>query len=123
MSLFPVDELEALLIAHARAGESMSYGQVFAHFGMPFQRYQVGHLCAALDEVDRLQRGKNRPELAVLVVRANDRLPGQGWWLSKHPAQREWTGAFVGPEAEQYVAQITRRVFDWWRDKDADGNM
>lgn len=117
MSLFPIDELEAMLIAAARAGESLSYGQVFNGFGLPFQRFQVGHLCAALDEVDRLQRGRDRPELAVLVVRAGDGLPGQGWWLSKHPAQGEWHGAFVGPEAAAYVAKNQRRAFDWWSGK------
>ncbi|QMW21733.1 ribose-phosphate pyrophosphokinase [Sandaracinobacteroides saxicola] len=116
-----MDELEAYLIAAAKVRESVTYGEVFAAFGLPFQRFQVGALCAALDSVDQVQRGKDRPELAVLVVRGSDRLPGQGWWLSKHPAQAEWTGPFVGPAAAAYVRDIQRRTFDWWETADADG--
>lgn len=112
MALFPIDELEALLILKAQAGRSISYGEVFAWFDMPFQRFQVGQLCAALDEVDRLQRGRDRPELAVLVVRQSDGIPGQGWWLSKN--QQDWQGAFEGPEAARFVRGIQQQTFAWW---------
>ncbi len=112
MALFPIDELEALLILRAKAGKSISYGEVFQWFDLPFQRFQVGQLCAALDEVDRLQRGRGRPELAVLVVRQSDGLPGQGWWLSKN--QETWQGLFVGQEAAAFVRQVQQRAFGWW---------
>lgn len=121
--MFALDQLEAMLEAAARAGEPMTYAQVMRGYGLPFERWRVRHLCAALDAVDELQRGKNRPELAVLVVRGADGLPGQGWWLSKHPASREWTGEFTGPEAEAYVRRIQRAVFNWWRKPDADGHV
>lgn len=114
MSLFPVDELEALLILRAKSGQAISYGAVFEWFGLPFQRFQVGQLCAALTEVDRLQRGAGRPELAVLVVRQSDGIPGQGWWVEKN--QAEWAGPIVGPEAAAFVAGIQRRTFDFWRE-------
>lgn len=115
MALFPVDELEAWLIACAKAGESVTYGEAFLRFGLPFQRFQVGHLCAALDEVDRLQRGRGRPELAVLVVRASDRIPGQGWWLSK--SHDPWEGPFEGPEARRFVEAHQARAFAYWGEK------
>lgn len=115
MALFPIDELEALLILRAKAGRSISYGEVFQWFALPFQRFQVGQLCAALDAVDRLQRGRGRPELAVLVVRQSDGLPGQGWWLSK--SQRVWQGLFVGPEAAAFVRQTQARAFGWWESR------
>ncbi len=121
--MFDLDHLEAMLVGAARASEPLTYAQVMRGFGMGFERWRVRHLCAALDAVDELQRGKDRPELAVLVVRGSDGLPGQGWWLSKHPAQREWTGAFTGPEAELYVSRIQRELFDWWRNRDADGKL
>jgi hypothetical protein len=114
MALFPVDELEALLILKAKAGTAISYGEVFAWFGYPFQRFQVGQLCAALDEVDRRQRGASLPELAVLVVRASDGIPGQGWWLSKN--QEDWTGPIVGPEAAAFVRAIQKRAFTHWQE-------
>ena len=116
MALFPTDELEALLILKARNGQAISYGDVFQWFGHPFQRFQVGQLCAALEAVDSLQRGRSRPELASLVVRASDGLPGQGWWLSKsHDA---WNGLFVGPEAAAFVRKHQQRAFAYWQDDD-----
>jgi hypothetical protein len=112
MALFPVDELEALLCLKAANGEAVSYGDVFGWFGHRFQRFQVGQLCAALEEVDARQRGLGRPELASLVVRASDGLPGQGWWLSK--GHDPWDGLFVGPEAAAFVKRHQKRCFDYW---------
>jgi hypothetical protein len=114
MALFPIDELEALLILKARNAAAISYGEVFGWFGHRFQRWQVGQLCAALEEVDSRQRGAGRPELASLVVRASDGLPGQGWWLSK--GHDPWDGLFTGPEAAAFVRRHQRRCFDYWRD-------
>lgn len=112
MALFPVDELEALLILKAKGGSAISYGAVFAWFGHPFQRFRVGQLCAALEEVDSLQRGRGAPELASLVVRQSDGLPGQGWWLSK--SHDPWEGPFTGPEAAAFVRVHQQRCFDHW---------
>ena len=114
MALFPADELEALLILKARNGESISYGDVFRWFGLPFVRFQVGQLCAALEEVDSRQRALDRPVLASLVVRQSDGLPGQGWWLSK--AHDAWEGPFTGPEAARFVKRHQQRCFDHWQD-------
>lgn len=112
MALFPIDELEALLILRARNESDISYGDVFAWFGLPFQRFQVGQLSAALGEVDSLQRGRGRPELAVLVVRQSDRIPGQGWWSSKN--NEEWNGPIAGPAARQFVEKLKRRAYTYW---------
>lgn len=112
MSLFPVDELEALLILRAKAQEAISYGEVFRWFGMPFVRFQVGQLSAALGEVDARQRAQGNPDLAVLVVRQSDGIPGQGWWLSL-PGGR-WTGPFEGPKAKRFVESEQQKIFDYW---------
>ena len=114
MALFPADELEALLILKARNGESISYGDVFRWFGLPFVRFQVGQLCAALEEVDSRQRAQDRPVLASLVVRQSDGLPGQGWWLSKD--HDGWEGPFTGPRAARFVKRHQKRCFDHWQD-------
>ncbi|WP_374386438.1 hypothetical protein [Sandaracinobacter sp.] len=114
MALFPADELEALLILKARNGESISYGDVFRWFGLPFVRFQVGQLCAALEEVDSRQRAQDRPVLASLVVRQSDGLPGQGWWLSKD--HDGWEGPFTGPRAARFVKRHQQRCFDHWQD-------
>ena len=114
MALFPADELEALLMLKARNGESISYGDVFRWFGLPFVRFQVGQLCAALEEVDSRQRAQDRPVLASLVVRQSDGLPGQGWWLSKD--HDGWEGPFTGPRAARFVKRHQKRCFDHWQD-------
>ncbi len=116
MPLFPIDELEALLILKAKGGEAISYGEVFGWFGIPFQRFQVGQLSAALAEVDSRQRAQGRPSLAPLVVRQSDGLPGQGWWLSLEPG--EWQGLFVGPDAAAFVKLHQQRCFDFWEERD-----
>lgn len=115
MALFPVDELEALLILKARNAEAISYGDTFRWFGHRFQRFQVGQLSAALAEVDSRQRAQDRPSLAPLVVRQSDGIPGQGWWLSL--GQDEWSGLFAGPEAAKFVKCRQQRAFDYWADK------
>jgi hypothetical protein len=38
-------------------------------------------VCKTLAEVDRLCALDGQPDLAVLLVRESDRLPGQGWWV------------------------------------------
>ncbi len=108
-----MDELQALLVLKAANGQPISYGEVFAWFGYPFQRFQVGQLCAALSEIDSRQRALGQPELASLVVRRSDGLPGQGWWLAL--PEGAWTGAFTGPRAAAFVRRCQRQAFDFWQ--------
>lgn len=112
MALFQPDELAALLIVRAKAAHAITYGEVFQWFGLPFQRFQVGQLSAALALVDAGERAQGRPELAVLVVRQSDGLPGQGWWLAL--AKGQWSGPFEGPRAAAFVRQVQQRTFDYW---------
>ena len=102
---FDVDEVEALLIAAARAGETLTYSDALAALGHRFTRPLMRQLCVALDG-----RGAGRPELAVLVVRQSDGLPGQGWWLG----ERGYTGPWQGIEAMAHVAMLQRRAFTAW---------
>ena len=39
-------------------------------------------LCKTLGAVDEEAAARGEPELAVLVVRQSDGLPGQGWWVA-----------------------------------------
>ena len=43
---------------------------------------RCGQLCKTLGAVDEEAAARGEPELAVLVVRQSDGLPGQGWWVS-----------------------------------------
>src|ERR687897_3069035 len=87
-----IDKLEALLIGAARAQRSMTYAEVLAHFGIRIAPRRVFALCRDLGAVCERNRGRGEPELAVLVVRKADRLPGEGFF---HSLWRD--GAYDGP--------------------------
>lgn len=108
--LFDVEQIEAMLQASARAGEAMSYAEVLMAVGYRFTRPKMRALCKVLDEVDRSAAARGEPELAVLVVRESDRLPGQGWWVGRP----DYDGAWTGPQARAFVAEVQQRAFDHW---------
>jgi len=109
-----VVRVRALLIAAARAGESVSYSQLLAELGHRFTRPKMRALCRTLDAIDRAGAEAGEPELAVLVVRESDRLPGQGWWVGAAQS-RDHRGAWTGPEAEAFVRGIQQRTFEYWK--------
>ena len=108
------DHVEALLQASARAGEAMTYAQTLEALGDRFSRPRMRQLCKTLDEVDARGRGRGEPELAVLVVRASDGLPGQGWWIGR----TDYKGKWEGPEASRFVRAVQQRAFAFWRTRD-----
>jgi hypothetical protein len=108
--LVNTDGLEALLIAAARARRSLTYAEVLAHFGIRITPRRVFALCRDLGEVGARNRARGEPELAVLVVRKADRLPGEGFF---HSLWRDgvYDGPATGPAAAAFVRAETERVF------------
>jgi hypothetical protein len=107
-------EVRAHLIGTAAAGEPITYSELLAHLGHRFTRPKMRALCKVLAFVDEEAADRGEPELAVLVVRQSDGLPGQGWWLagaSSHDYQGEWDG----PKARALIDRLQRRAFDYWR--------
>jgi len=115
-SIADADRVRALLIAAAKRGEAVSYSQLLADLGHRFTRPKMRAVCKTLDAIDMRASAAGEPELAVLVVRESDRLPGQGWWVGA-AASRRYEGAWTGPEAEAFVRGIQQRVFDFWRNR------
>ncbi|WP_327458660.1 ribose-phosphate pyrophosphokinase [Sphingomonas sp.] len=114
--MFDVSEVRALLIAAAREGRAVSYVEGLAAFGHRFTRPKMRAFCKALDAVDQAGAAAGEPELAVLVVRESDGLPGQGWWVGsslRYGHEGDWTG----PEAKALVRELQGRAFDYWRDE------
>ena len=70
-------------------------------------------LCVALGEIDRRAAKRGEPELAVLVVRASDKIPGAGWWTEKDT--RAYKGPWEGPKAEKYIRDIQAKTFAYWQ--------
>jgi hypothetical protein len=112
-SLVDIDRLEALLIEAARARRSLTYAEVLAHFGIRITPRRVFALCRDLGAVCERNLARGEPELAVLVVRKADRLPGEGFF---HSLWRD--GAYDGPAtgavATAFIRGETERVFAHW---------
>jgi hypothetical protein len=109
-------EVRAILVASAQAGQAISYSEVLALLGHHFTRPKMRALCAVLGTVDDEAEARGEPELAVLVVRQSDGLPGQGWWIAG--AKRHGhTGLWEGPKAAKLIRKLHRQAFDFWADR------
>ena len=108
-------EVRAHLVAAAKAGVALSYGEILEHLGYRFSRPKMRQLCVLLGEIDRAAELRGEPELAVLVVRASDRIPGQGWWVAGGGRSRGYEGLWEGPEAARFIRSVQQETFDYWR--------
>jgi hypothetical protein len=111
-------EVRAHLIAAAGAGTSLSYSELLGQLGFAFSRPKMRALCSVLGTVDDLAEAAGEPELAVLVVRASDRLPGQGWWVAGGAERHGHSGDWDGPAARRLVEQLQRQAFAYWSGRD-----
>jgi hypothetical protein len=111
-----VAAVRAILLRAAKAGRATSYAQLLDALGHRFTRPKMRALCKTLDAVDNQAIAAGEPELAVLVVRESDRLPGQGWWVGK-VQQMGYEGLWTGEAAMKFVRRQQKRVFDHWQGK------
>lgn len=110
-AIFDVDLIQRLLQEAAAEGRSVSYSEMLLNLGYRFTRPKMRALCTVLDEIDRRAAAAKEPELAVLVVREGDRLPGQGWWTGRQDYQGQW----VGPEAQAFIDKVQKKAFTYWK--------
>ena len=106
-------EVRAILIASAKAAEAISYSEVLGLLGHHFTRPKMRALCKVLAFVDDEAEERGEPELAVLVVRQSDGLPGQGWWVGG-AKKHGFTGQWEGPTAAKLIRKLQRRAFEFW---------
>jgi hypothetical protein len=106
--------VRALLVAAAREARAVSYSELLGELGHRFTRPKMRAVCKTLDVVDMAAAAAGEPELAVLVVRESDRLPGQGWWTAI-TAKRNYAGPWTGAEAAAFVRSIQEAAFKYWR--------
>ncbi|MEO6198492.1 MAG: ribose-phosphate pyrophosphokinase [Sphingomicrobium sp.] len=107
------NEVRAILIASARAGQAITYSEVLGLLGHQFSRPKMRALCAVLAHVDEDSETRGEPELAVLVVRQSDGLPGEGWWVGGAKAHR-FEGSWQGPEATALIGKLHCMAFAHW---------
>jgi len=113
-SIADVDRVRALLIAAAREGRAVSYSELLGALGHRFTRPKMRAVCKTLDAIDTAAAAAGEPELAVLVVREGDRLPGQGWWTGAEQ-RRGYSGPWTGPDAVAFVTSIQENAFRYWQ--------
>jgi hypothetical protein len=117
-SLADPAEVRAHLIAAASAGSAISYSELLAQLGFAFSRPKMRALCAVLGTVDEAAQANGEPELAVLVVRASDGLPGQGWWVAGGAQKHGHAGDWEGPAARKLVERLQGEAFAYWSGRD-----
>jgi len=120
-SIADVARVRALLIEAAKAGEAVSYSHLLAQLGHRFTRPKMRALCKTLDVIDETAIAAGEPELAVLVVRESDGLPGQGWWGGARGFVLGYDGPWTGPRAMKLVREQQQIAFDYWRADRSDG--
>lgn len=112
--LFDAARVKELLVAAAREGRAVSYSELLGDLGHRFTRPKMRAVCKTLDTIDTAGAAAGEPELAVLVVRESDGLPGQGWWVARADLlghEGDWTG----PGARALVRELQGAAFDYWR--------
>ena len=111
--VFDIGQIEQLLRDAAAEGRRVSYSELLLAIDQRFTRPRMRALCTVLDEIDNRAEAAGEPELAALVVRESDRLPGQGWWV----ARSDYAGAWEGPEARKYLDKVQRVAIAYWAGK------
>ncbi len=106
--------IRALLEDAARARRWVSYSDLLGQLGFRFTRPKMRALCRTLARVDELAAADGQPDLAVLVVRESDGLPGQGWWTGGTALALGYTGPWEGAEAMRFIKEQQRIAFDYW---------
>ena len=119
MSIADPHEVRAHLIAAAAAGHALTYSELLEHLGYGFSRPKMRALCKMLGTVDQEAAARGEPELAVLVVRQSDGLPGQGWWVGGGGSAHGYEGSWEGPKAARFIRELQQKTFDYWAMADA----
>lgn len=79
--MLDADRLERALVEAARSGRTVSYRQLLGLFGRKVGPNNVRALMRVLAEVCRRSEARGEPELACLVVREADGMPGEGYFV------------------------------------------
>jgi hypothetical protein len=109
------EEVRLHLVAAAQAGGALTYAELLERLGYAFSRPKMRQLCAILTAVDQEAEARGEPELAVLVVRQSDGIPGQGWWVSGGARSRGYEGSWEGPEAARFIRTVQGETFAYWK--------
>lgn len=116
MALADPEDVRAILVGAAKGGTALTYAEVLEQLGYVFSRPKMRALCSVLGTVDEEAEARGEPELAVLVVRQSDGIPGQGWWVAGGARSRGYEGPWEGPEAARFIRDVQSETFSYWRE-------
>lgn len=109
-----LDAFERMLIRAGAAGAPLTYGEVLRRFGRRPASANVARLCRDLGEVCRRVEARGGPDLACLLVRRSDGLPGEGFFTALRAAGR-YDGPSTGPQARKLIERLQAEAFAWCR--------
>jgi hypothetical protein len=109
--------IRAILTQAARDGRSVSYSELLGDLGFRFTRPKMRAICRTLARVDELCATDGEPDLAVLVVRESDGLPGQGWWVAGTALLLGYDGPWEGASASRFIREQQEAVFGFWEER------
>jgi hypothetical protein len=112
-ALMDIDTIEVLLREAARQRVVYSYSELLLLLGISFTRPKMRSLCKVLDAIDLRGNAKGEPELACLVVREGDNLPGQGWWLGR----TDFVGEYESHAARKYLKDVQNVAYGYWQNR------
>jgi hypothetical protein len=107
-----LDRLEGALVAAARERRTLTYGELLAFFERRLTRITVAALCRDLGLMERRRAGEGWPDLACLVVRKSDGLPGGGYFASLRE-EGAYAGPPDGPAARALARSRQEAAFAW----------
>ena len=115
------EEVRAHLVAAAQAGRALTYSELLERLGYAFSRPKMRALCSVLTAIDEAAAARGEPELAVLVVRQSDGIPGQGWWVGGGARSRGYSGPWEGPDARRFIDEVQAESFRFWQSRGGTG--
>jgi hypothetical protein len=107
-----LDRLQRFLIGAALARRPVTYGALLRACGFRVGPRNVAALCRDLGRVQARLAAIGAPDLACLVVRAADGLPGVGWFAAER-AEGAYAGPAAGLAALAYLRACQERAYAW----------
>jgi len=109
-----IDRLVRVLVKAAAEERTLTYGQLLAFFDRRVTPVTVAALCRDLGHACRRIEAEGGPDLACLVVRKSDGLPGEGYFTACR-AEGSYDGPTTGAEAERFIRTRQQAAFAYAR--------
>lgn len=112
-----MEDLRAYLIEVAKNEDTVTYGEVAHHFGKTIKgNHDITLWSALLEEISHTENAEGRPLLSALVVRADDGLPGGGFYPMARAAGRY--GGLTPKDKVEFAVNEIKRLHEYWTQQD-----